>query len=186
LFLAAHGPKALATAGSVADGVICGFGLTAAAVEHAERLVRCAAEQAGRDPDAIEIWHVAYYCPADTVEEGFLHAGGAGAAVLSRHGLAGKLVPEHLLAAVRAVGETWTLETHGRASERALEVARRSGCLDYLVERGGGLVGPVDSAQVIRGLAERGVDRLLLVALGPDKLALVEGLGPVLADLRAA
>jgi 5,10-methylenetetrahydromethanopterin reductase len=184
LFLAAHGPKALATAGRVADGVLCGFGLTEATIAHAEGIVREAAEGAGRDPDAVEIWHIAYYCPAPTLDQGFLHSNGAGAAVLARRGLDGKLVPPDLVGAVAAVGDTWTLEEHGRANPRTLEVARSSGCLDYLVERGGGLIGPVDPAQAIKRLADRGVRRLLLVALGADKLELVAGLAPVLRALR--
>jgi alkanesulfonate monooxygenase SsuD/methylene tetrahydromethanopterin reductase-like flavin-dependent oxidoreductase (luciferase family) len=183
LFLAAHGPRALATAGRVADGVLCGFGLTEETISHAESIVRNAAEGVGRDPDAVEIWHVAYYCPAPTREEGFLHSNGAGAAVLARAGLDGKLVPSQLVDAVTAVGETWTLEAHGRANARTLEVAQRTGCLDYLVERGGGLVGPVDATEVIRGLARRGVRRLLLVALGTDKLGLVKALEPVVRAL---
>jgi alkanesulfonate monooxygenase SsuD/methylene tetrahydromethanopterin reductase-like flavin-dependent oxidoreductase (luciferase family) len=183
LFLAAHGPKALATAGRVADGVLCGFGLTEETIAHAESIVRDSAEAAGRDPHAVEIWHVAYYCPAASLDEGFLHSNGAGAAVLARTGLAGKLVPPELVEAVAAVGATWTLEQHGRVNRRTLETARSTGCLEYLVERGGGLVGPVDATEIIRGLAARGVRRLLLVALGADKLALVRSLAPVVSAL---
>jgi 5,10-methylenetetrahydromethanopterin reductase len=180
IFMAAHGPRALRTAGRVADGVICGFGLLPETIAFAERTVREAAEEAGRDPEPIALWHVAYYCPAPTVEEGFLHANGAGAAVLARSGLEGKLVPDHLVEAVREVGATWTLETHGRANPRTVEVARSTGCLDYLVQRGGGLVGPGDPAAGLRALQERGVENLLVVALGADKLELVRRLGAAL------
>jgi alkanesulfonate monooxygenase SsuD/methylene tetrahydromethanopterin reductase-like flavin-dependent oxidoreductase (luciferase family) len=186
LFLSAHGPKALATAGRVADGVICGFGLMPDTIACAERIVRQAAEEAGRDPDAVEIWHVAFHCPAETVEDGFLFANGAGSAVLARSGLEGKLVPDHLVDAVRAVGETWTLDTHGRANPRTVEVARETGCLEYLVQRGGGLVGPVDAAAQIRELRDRGAENLLFVSLGADKLGLVDQLGAALAEVRAA
>jgi alkanesulfonate monooxygenase SsuD/methylene tetrahydromethanopterin reductase-like flavin-dependent oxidoreductase (luciferase family) len=185
LFLSAHGPRALALAGRVADGVICGFGLLPETIARAEAIVRDAAEGAGRDPAAIEIWHVAYYCPADTIEEGFLHANGAGAAVLARSGLAGKLVPDHLVDAVRAVGETWQLDRHGRANEHTLAVARATGCLDYLVARGGGLVGPVDAAAAIAELGERGVENVLFVALGADKPALVDGLGAAIGAVKS-
>jgi alkanesulfonate monooxygenase SsuD/methylene tetrahydromethanopterin reductase-like flavin-dependent oxidoreductase (luciferase family) len=185
IFLAAHGPRALATAGRVADGVICGFGLLPETIAHAEAVVRRAAEEAGRDPASVEIWHVAYYCPAETVEAGFLHANGAGAAVLARSGLEGKLVPEPLVDAVRAVGETWTLERHGRANAQTLEVARATGCLDYLVARGGGLVGPGDPAAGVRALLDAGASNLLFVALGADKQALMTGLGRALTQVRA-
>lgn len=180
VLMSAHGPRALAAAGAVADGVISGFGMLPETVAEAERLVREGAERAGRDPSGIEIWHVAYYCPAETLQEGFVHANGGSAAVLSRGGLAGKLVPRHLEDAVRAVGATWTLDTHGRANRRALEVAEETGSLDYLTQRGGGLIGPVDLPAALRDLAARGVERLLVVALGHDKLRLVEDLGAAL------
>jgi 5,10-methylenetetrahydromethanopterin reductase len=184
LFMAAHGPKALASAARVADGVICGYGVLPETIAHAEWIVSENALSVGRDPGEIEIWHVVYYCPADTVEEGFLHANGAGAAVLARSGLDGKLVPEHLTEAVRAVAQTWTLQRHARANQRTLEIARDTGCLEYLVARGGGMVGPVDGPAAIRELAARGVRNVLFVALGADKRALVQRLGAALAQVR--
>ena len=182
ILMSAHGPKALAAAGRVADGVISGFGLLPETVAAAERIVRESAERAGRDPSAVELWHVAYYCPAETVQEGFVHANGGGAAVLARGGgLDGKLVPAHLQAAVQAVGETWTLETHARANHRALEVATATGSLDYLVQRAGGLIGPVDLGAGLADIEALGVERLLVVALGSDKMRLVGGIGEALA-----
>jgi 5,10-methylenetetrahydromethanopterin reductase len=185
LFLSAHGPRSLALAGRVADGVLCGFGLLPETIEHAEEIVRESAAAAGRDPDEIEIWHVAYFCPAESVEEGFLHANGAGAAVLARSGMRGKLVPESLRDGVARTGATWRLESHGRASPRTVEVARESGCLDYLVERGGGLIGPGDHAEAIRELHRRGAHNLHFVALGADKTAVVAELGIAIAAVRA-
>lgn len=185
LLMAAHGPRALHTAGRIADGVICGFGLLAETIAHAEQLVGAGAEAAGRDPEEIEIWHVAYYCPAETVEQGFLHANGAGAAVLARSGLAGKLVPAHLTEAITAVGRTWRLDRHARANQHTLEVAKRHGALEYLIARAGGMIGPGDPAQAIRALAANGVRNVLFVGLGADKLALVQRLGAALGELRA-
>jgi 5,10-methylenetetrahydromethanopterin reductase len=185
LFLSAHGPKALATAGRVADGVICGFGLLPETVERAERIIAESAESVGRDPESIEIWHVAHYCPADTLEDGFLYSGGSGSWLLARGSLEGKLIPEHLHQPIRDVADTWRLDTHGRANPRTVEVAKRTGCLEYLVARGGGLVGPVDTPAVLRELGDRGVRNILFVALGADKQAIVRGLGKAIEQARS-
>lgn len=123
-------------------------------------------------------------CPAETREDGFVYANGGNAAILSRSGLAGKLVPDHLQDAVREVGDTWTLETHGRASWRAAKVAMNNS-FDYLVQRMGGLIGPVDLTEGLRDLADRGVRNLMVVALGADKLKLMDGLGEGIAGLRS-
>lgn len=177
LLMSAHGPRALAAAGGHADGVISGFGVLPETVAHAESLVHAGAVEAGRDPDAVEVWHVAHYCPAPTVAEGFLHANGASASVLARGGLAGKLVPDHLQDAVRRVGAAWSLDRHGRANQEAVDAAVASGSLDYLVARAGGLVGPVDLAAQFQVLAAAGVRNLMVVALGSDKVDLMRSLG---------
>lgn len=185
LFVSAHGPKALAMAGRVADGVLCGFGLLPETIERAERIVRESAEAAGRDPDAIEIWHVAYFCPAESAEAGFLYANGAGSAVLARNGLEGKMVPDRLVEAVEATGRTWRLESHARANQETVEVARTTGCLDYLIERGGGLVGPVDPVATIEELHQRGVENIHFVVLAEDKKAAVARLGAAIGEVRS-
>jgi alkanesulfonate monooxygenase SsuD/methylene tetrahydromethanopterin reductase-like flavin-dependent oxidoreductase (luciferase family) len=184
LLMSAHGPRALAAAGRHADGVICGFGVLPETIARAETLIRAGALEAGRDPEALEIWHVAHYCPAPTVAEGFLHANGASASVLARGGLAGKLVPDHLQDAVRRVGAAWSLERHGRPNEEALDAAVASGSLDYLVSRAGGLVGPVDLPAQLHVLAAAGVRNLMVVALGSDKVDLMRTLGGGVAAYR--
>ncbi len=183
LYMAAHGPKALATAGQVADGVLCGFGLLPETIAYAESTVRESAERAGRDPQTIEIWYLPFFCPAPTREQGFLWSNGCGAAVLSRPSLDGKLVPADKIRGIEEVGRTWTLDRHARANPDTLAVAQRTGVLDYLIARGGSLVGPIDDGvKIIRELHEFGARNLLFVALGDNKLDLIRQLGQLLRD----
>lgn len=55
IYLAAIGPRALRLAGAVADGVLLNAYVPATYIPHAVAEVRAGAEEAGRDPDAIDI-----------------------------------------------------------------------------------------------------------------------------------
>ena len=55
IYLAAIGPRALRLAGAVADGVLLNAYVPAAYIPRAVTEVRAGAEEAGRDPDAVEI-----------------------------------------------------------------------------------------------------------------------------------
>ena len=55
IYLAAIGPRALRLAGAVADGVLLNAYVPASYVPRAVAEVRAGAEEAGRDPDAVEI-----------------------------------------------------------------------------------------------------------------------------------
>ncbi|WP_345359571.1 LLM class flavin-dependent oxidoreductase [Actinoallomurus liliacearum] len=56
IFIAADHPKSLRQAGEIADGVIMAVGMSVEHVEEKIAIVRAAATEAGRDPDAIDIW----------------------------------------------------------------------------------------------------------------------------------
>ena len=55
IYLAALGPKALRLAGAVADGVVLNAYVPTAYVRYAVEVIRDAAREAGRDPEAIDI-----------------------------------------------------------------------------------------------------------------------------------
>jgi len=174
--VSAHGARALELAGRVADGVLSGYGVLPETRARATELVRKGAIDAGRDPESVEIWDVVVVSPGQTVEEGFLHSGMAGAFMLARHGFTGKLVPPELQAAIREMAATYSLDTHSRANEASLEVARRTGCMEYLIERIGGMIGPVDLTQGVQKLEQRGVRNLLFVGIGQDKRKVIQTL----------
>lgn len=63
LLLAAIGPKTLALVGRAFDGVLLHPFLTPEAVTRSRAIVRRAAEEAGRDPDAVKIYHQVVTAP---------------------------------------------------------------------------------------------------------------------------
>src|SRR2546422_628017 len=56
IFLAASGPKTLRLAGQIADGVVVRTGILPDIIRDSIAAVRRGAEEAGRDPDAVEMW----------------------------------------------------------------------------------------------------------------------------------
>jgi 5,10-methylenetetrahydromethanopterin reductase len=66
VFVAASGPKALASAAAAADGVFVNFGIAAENIAQTEAAVAAGARAALRDPAEIEIWQIAALdCHAD-------------------------------------------------------------------------------------------------------------------------
>ena len=66
MFVAASGPKALASAGAVADGVFVNYGIGVENSAQTEAAVAAGARAAGRDPAGIETWQIAALdCNAD-------------------------------------------------------------------------------------------------------------------------
>ena len=66
LYLSADGPKSLALAGQIADGVVISIGLSLELVDQKLAIVRSAARQAGRDPGAIDFWGMSFVSVRDT------------------------------------------------------------------------------------------------------------------------
>jgi len=187
IMVAASGPRALEMAGRTGDVVIGGLGFTPECLERSDELIRKGARDAGRDPDEVEHWHLLTVSPGATVEEGFVHAGMGGAVGVARSGFEGKLYPEEYRDALIEMGQLWSLDTHARANTAALEVARKTpGLIDYLVQRSGGMSGPVDYTEVVQGLERAGVRNIMFVALGPDKPAVVRGLSEAVVTRRGA
>ncbi len=61
VYLSASGPRALDTAGKVADGVLISVGMHPGLMQKARERVRRGAEEAGRDPGAVQITFVAHF-----------------------------------------------------------------------------------------------------------------------------
>ena len=122
--MAAYGPKALALAGRQADGFILQLADTYL-TEWMVKAVRTAAEQAGRDPDAITICVAAPAYVTDGSAEGLAHAreqcrwfggmvGNHVADLVGRYGEHSGLVPEALTEYIKA-RQGYDYSHHGRA-----------------------------------------------------------------------
>jgi 5,10-methylenetetrahydromethanopterin reductase len=104
VFLAADFPESLRLAGELADGVITTVGMSLEHVKEKIAIVRVAAEKAGRDPDAIEVWGFSYVSVRDSAADARAEIGTALASDMSVRMKAPYMrskVPADLLPAVR-------------------------------------------------------------------------------------
>jgi 5,10-methylenetetrahydromethanopterin reductase len=69
VLVAGDGPRIQQLAGRIADGAIVGNGATPEVVRHALANIRAGAEEAGRDPDEIEVWFMTRVQVADSEDE---------------------------------------------------------------------------------------------------------------------
>lgn len=171
LFVACHGPKTLRMAAEVADGIIVGFGVHAAAVDFVRRQIADAAGAAGRNPDDIEVWWHVVAPRADTEEDALAYYVSS-AHLIARSGAAGGTIPQELRPAIEELARDQRLETHGVARPWRLELARSTGLDRFLIERGGGLFGPGPQVRAaLQSLERRGVENVVMLPLGDDRLA---------------
>jgi 5,10-methylenetetrahydromethanopterin reductase len=115
LWLAAEGPRMLALAGELGDGVVMGNGLTEDVVRDNLGRVRRAAVAASRDPDAIEPWFFAkiYLCPSE--QQGWHELAwtlAASAHHALRYDLADRFVPSQYREAIEAIGAGYSAAAH--------------------------------------------------------------------------
>jgi 5,10-methylenetetrahydromethanopterin reductase len=170
--LSAEGPKALALAGRVADGVFVSFGLSAEDVDAAEQCIRAGAAAAGRDADTIEIWHAARVTVADSQAEAMTRAR-SGMASVAHHALRlspeAKGVPVDLLPAIKELNEQYRPVEHAKVGDsfNALLVDRL-GLMPYLLDRYALAGTPDQCTRRLIDLNRAGIQRLLLMFSGPD------------------
>ncbi|MFK0252360.1 TIGR03842 family LLM class F420-dependent oxidoreductase [Streptomyces sp. NPDC090445] len=186
VWMAAYGPKALALAGQKADGFILQLAdpfLT----EWMVHAVRTAAEEAGRDPDAITICVAA---PA-YVSEDLAHAreqcrwfggmvGNHVADLVGRYGEHSGMVPDALTDYIKA-REGYDYSHHGRADNPDTAFVP-----DEIVDRFC-LLGPAEAhIEKLRALRALGVDQFAVYDMHDAKEATIDAYGqhviPVLRD----
>ena len=170
--VAAEGPKGLAMAGRVADGAFVSFGLTSADIQAAEQHIATAAAAAGRDPDAIEVWHSARVTVAGTDDEAMQRAR-SGMASVAHHALrrpreaAG--VPVDLIEPLEELNAKYRPTEHAETGNSFnARLVDDVGLLPYLTTRYGLVGTPQQCARRVADLSRSGVRRLLLMFSGLD------------------
>jgi 5,10-methylenetetrahydromethanopterin reductase len=86
VYLAALGPRMLALAGRIADGVLLNL-MSPAQAGEAARIVRACAQAAGRDPSSVEVACVVHCCVADGGADGRAAAATAARETVPRYAL---------------------------------------------------------------------------------------------------
>lgn len=147
VLLAAEGPKTLRLAGRVADGVIIGLGIDPDVMEHSIGLVEEGTREAGRDPDAVDLWFLAQANVADdreTAIEDIKMALAASAHHSLQFTMEGKQIPEEYREPLRELVREYDPHEHGQEGETInRQLVERLSLTDYLAERYG-VVGTVE------------------------------------------
>jgi 5,10-methylenetetrahydromethanopterin reductase len=138
IYVAASGPKTLHLAGQIADGVVIRTGIVPEIVRDSIARVRAGAREAGRDPDALDMWWwpdvnvaASYREAVDEIKMSLAAAGNH----LSRFTTEGKHIPPDLLGNVRALGERYVFSSHTRPGSANARLIEELGLVDYLAER---------------------------------------------------
>jgi 5,10-methylenetetrahydromethanopterin reductase len=174
LWLAAEGPRMLALAGELGDGVLMGNGLTEDVVRDNLRRVRQAAVDAGRDPDAIEPWFFAkiYVCPSE--EAGWAELAwtlAASAHHAFRGNLDDRFVPSQFRAAIEGIGAGYAGAAHNGLAHPPDHNARlvtETGLTEFLGPRFLLAGPPARILERIEELASWGATNLLTSAMFGD------------------
>ena len=157
VWMAAGGPRALRTAGAVADGVILGAGFDLRVVDWAKEQVALGAHEAGRDPAEVELIGAGIACVDDDGER---------ARRIARGRLANRAHQNFrfTLETVPA-GERPGVEKFMAAFDVTKKIDQRSDpalVTDYLAQRFSIAGTPAECAKRIAELVDRGITNFLL------------------------
>jgi 5,10-methylenetetrahydromethanopterin reductase len=170
--VSAEGPKGLAMAGRVADGVFVSFGLSAPDLQAAEQHIAAGALAAGRAPGSIEVWHAARVSIAGSQDEA-MRLARTGMASVAHHALRlspeAKGVPIEFLPALKELNAPYRPTEHAEFGDSFnARLVEELGLMPYLVNRYALAGTPEQCAKRVSELAGLGIRRLLLMFSGPD------------------
>lgn len=191
VWLAAGGPRTMALAGRVADAVLLGAGLTEEVVRDAVARVRTAADRAGRDPDAVEVWIFSKIHLCDDEQQAW-HDLASTLAASAHHAFRftfeGKFVPARHEAALRELQERYVVREHNNLAHTGrtnADLVRDSGLVELLGPRFL-LAGPADHVRRrILDLASWGVTGFFTSAMFGSPIEATRRIGAeVIAPIR--
>jgi alkanesulfonate monooxygenase SsuD/methylene tetrahydromethanopterin reductase-like flavin-dependent oxidoreductase (luciferase family) len=183
LYYSGWGPKALTLAGEVADGVVVKIGSSLDAVADKLRIVRLAAERAGRDPETIDVWAYSYVAFGGTKDEAMesiasLLASSASYDYRAKH--ARESIPVELRGAMTELQQRYDVSQHIVAGGPNGKLVRELGLEDFLAGRAAVAGTSAEVGRYLDDLEGLGVRRFLSVA--PDNASPREAMGR-LADV---
>ena len=183
LYYSAWGPKSLQVAGEVADGVIIKIGSSLDAVVAKVEAVRSAAERAGRNPGAVDVWAYGYISFADTRRAALLGissllASSGAYDYLAPHAKAG--VPGETLSKLRELQRRYDVTQHVVPGGPNGKAAEELGLLEFLAQRTAIAGTRADVADYLEQLGAAGVSTYF--ALAPTNASPEEALRDLAAS----
>lgn len=174
IHIAADGPKALALAGRIADGVVVGLGFMEDTVPLVREYIAEGAREAGRSPDDVEVWYMARAAVADdraTALKLVRPSLAAASAHAFRFSLEGKAVPEELEEPILELERRYDHTVHNvpGADNPNGRLVEELGLTDYLADRMA-VVGTEDECIAkFKRLRALGVDNVICRPLVLDR-----------------
>jgi len=181
IYVAAEGPKTLELAGEIADGVICGMGLSPEVVKLTLDHLAIGAERAGRNLDEIDIWGLARVNVGSNrsalIDEIRMELAST-AHHAFRFTLEGKLVPPDLADAIREVQQGYQPTHHEDLGESPnAGLMRNPELLAYMTERFAVVGTPDECVARIQSVRSSGFHQLLFSGFVDARAALIKSLG---------
>jgi 5,10-methylenetetrahydromethanopterin reductase len=182
IYLAAEGPKTLALAGEIADGVIVNVGLQPALITDAVARIHAGARAAGRDPATIDLWTMARVNVTDDVATGIAEIKmelASSAHHVFRFTLEGKQVPPELADAIRRVQRGYQPAAHEQLgpSPNAALLDGDPVLLRYLADRFAAVGPPAVCIEKLGAVAVAGITGVLFTAFVPERAKVIRALG---------
>jgi alkanesulfonate monooxygenase SsuD/methylene tetrahydromethanopterin reductase-like flavin-dependent oxidoreductase (luciferase family) len=169
--ICAEGPRMLHLGGRIGDGVIAGTGLLPEVITDTIARIRAGAREAGRDPDAVDIWFTTRNALDVDHDTAIDRVKASVSSILNhamRFGLEGKLVPEGLDKTVQEYVDGYELYDHvlhaGRNPKRMDEL----GLTDYALRRWALAGTPSDWIARIDQIAAAGATKIWVGLGGTD------------------
>jgi alkanesulfonate monooxygenase SsuD/methylene tetrahydromethanopterin reductase-like flavin-dependent oxidoreductase (luciferase family) len=169
IYYSATGPKALALAGELADGVVLTVGSSMSELDEKIAQVRAGAEKAGRDPQSIDIWAYSFCSVRDSRTEALADISSFLASTAA-HQLKNKYffdrVPENLKPKVLEVQRRYDVTQHTVAGGVNGKLVEALGLADYLAGLNSIAGTPEEVAGQLSAIRERGISRLMIALPG--------------------
>ncbi|HSB43274.1 MAG TPA: LLM class flavin-dependent oxidoreductase [Methylomirabilota bacterium] len=176
IYLAAEGPRTLELAGRVADGVICGLGLTPEVIALSLDAIEKGARAAGRRLEDVDVWWFAKTHLADTraaALEPIKMALAASANHAFRFTLAGKGVPPDLHEKIRALQREYNAHHHEITGAANASLPDRWDLTEFLADRFAIAGTPADCVAQLRRATAAGARQFVITGIVPDPRAFV-------------
>ncbi len=174
VYLAAEGPRTLELAGRVADGVICGLGLTPDVIALSLAAIERGARAAGRTLADVDVWWFAKTSLADSraaAIEPIKMALAASANHAFRFTLDGKGVPPDLHEKIRALQREYNAHHHEIAGAANASLPDRWDLTEFLADRFAVAGTPADCAAQLRRAMDAGARQFMITGFVPDPRA---------------
>ncbi len=181
IYLSAEGPKTLELAGEIADGVICGLGLSPEVVKLSLQHIAIGAERSGRSLEDIDVWTLARV-NVGTDRQSLINEIRMELASTAHHAFRftqeGKLVPPEFADAIRRVQSGYRPAHHedlGASPNAGL--MEDEDFLAYMSERFAVVGTADDCVERIQAIRASGFHQFLFTGFVDDREALIETLG---------